>query len=241
MSSFVNYFAPLAQDERTPIAREPVKNPIRNRRSIARVARRRAIERQRTNDAQVEHNESLTRNISSNPSAWIKEECFPPGFPWADPSKIRSSQVFELLDHWRRREKDQLTPLIWNPSCELLADVDQLSQNIQNLQQTHTSHSHSNEKDDHESSSDSDREEEDFTAELDKIFTEPSSLSSSPSSHFRHPSFGGTGTLASRESTHSGMESPDTPAQPSFRIRSCESYNSFNMFIIHLISVSISR
>jgi hypothetical protein len=45
-----------------PIAREPVKNGIRNRRSIARVARRRAIERQRTEDAQVEHNESLTRN-----------------------------------------------------------------------------------------------------------------------------------------------------------------------------------
>jgi hypothetical protein len=76
MSSFVNYFAPLAQDERTPIAREPVKNGIRNRRSIARVARRRAIERQRTEDAQVEHNESLTRNtrlsgmsivISANP------------------------------------------------------------------------------------------------------------------------------------------------------------------------------
>jgi hypothetical protein len=62
MSSFVNYFAPLAHEERTPIAREPVKN----RRSIARVARRRAIERRRTEDAQVEHNESLTRNIKSN-------------------------------------------------------------------------------------------------------------------------------------------------------------------------------
>jgi hypothetical protein len=62
MSSFVNYFAPLAQDERTPIAREPVKNGLRNRRSIARVARRRAIERQRTEDAQVKQHESLTRN-----------------------------------------------------------------------------------------------------------------------------------------------------------------------------------
>jgi hypothetical protein len=66
MSSFVNYFAPLAQDERTPITREPVKNAVRNRRSIARVARRRTIERRRTEDAQVEHNESLTRNIKSN-------------------------------------------------------------------------------------------------------------------------------------------------------------------------------
>jgi hypothetical protein len=62
MSSFVNYFAPLAQDERTPIAREPVKNGIRNRRSIARVVRRRAIEHQRTEDAQVEQCKSLTRN-----------------------------------------------------------------------------------------------------------------------------------------------------------------------------------
>jgi hypothetical protein len=62
MSNFVNYFAPLAQDKRTPIAREPVKNGIQNRRSIARVARRRAIERQRIKDAQVEQNESLTRN-----------------------------------------------------------------------------------------------------------------------------------------------------------------------------------
>jgi hypothetical protein len=66
MSSFVNYFAPLAQDERTPITREPVKNGLRNRRSIARVARRRAIERQRIKDAQVEQHESLTRNIKSN-------------------------------------------------------------------------------------------------------------------------------------------------------------------------------
>jgi hypothetical protein len=63
MSSFVNYFVPLAQDERTPIAREPVKNGIRNHRSVARVARRRAIERQRIEDAQVKQNESLTRNI----------------------------------------------------------------------------------------------------------------------------------------------------------------------------------
>jgi hypothetical protein len=182
--------------------------------------------------------------LSSNPSAWIKEECFPPGFPWADPSKICSSQVLELLDHWRQREKDQLTPLIWNPSCELLADVDQLSQNIRNLQRTHTSHSRSNERDDHDSSSDSDKEEEDFTADLNKISTEssfPSSSPPSPSSRFRRPLHSGTGTLASGELTHRGVESPDTPTQPSFRIRSCESYHSFNMFIIIPISHSISR
>jgi hypothetical protein len=62
MSSFVNYFAPLAHDERMPITQELVKNGTRNRRSIARVARRRAIERQRSEDAQVEQYESLTHN-----------------------------------------------------------------------------------------------------------------------------------------------------------------------------------
>jgi hypothetical protein len=66
MSSFANYFVPLAQDERTPIAQEPVKNGLRNRRSIARVVRRRAIERQRIEDAQVEQHESLTRNSLAN-------------------------------------------------------------------------------------------------------------------------------------------------------------------------------
>jgi hypothetical protein len=66
MSDFVNYFAPLAQDERTPITQEPVKNGLQNRRSVARVARRRAIERQRTEDAQVEQNESLTRNMQDS-------------------------------------------------------------------------------------------------------------------------------------------------------------------------------
>jgi hypothetical protein len=65
MSDFINYFAPLAQDERTPITQEPIKNGLWNRRSVARVARRRAIEHQRTEDAQVEQNESLTRNKNS--------------------------------------------------------------------------------------------------------------------------------------------------------------------------------
>ncbi|KAH9017443.1 hypothetical protein EDB84DRAFT_1566833 [Lactarius hengduanensis] len=66
--------------------------------------------------------------LSSDPSGWIEEDCFPSGFQWADPSKIRSGHVFELLDHWRQREKAGLTPLIWNRSCDLLADVDEPAQ-----------------------------------------------------------------------------------------------------------------
>jgi hypothetical protein len=97
MSSFVNYFAPLAQDERTPITQEPVKNGLRNRRSIARVARRRAIERQRIEDAQVEQNESLTHNIfawqAAHPLMYCSMSCFMFGH---QKSRFANSYVFEI-------------------------------------------------------------------------------------------------------------------------------------------------
>jgi hypothetical protein len=111
--------------------------------------------------------------VSGNPSAWISEECYPTGFQWVDPSKICVGQVFQLLDHWRQRQKGGLTPLIWNPTCELLIDVDQLSQHVRNQQQTQAGPSHSNEREDsNDTSSD---EEEDFASELDRILREASS------------------------------------------------------------------
>ena len=60
--------------------------------------------------------------VCRTPSDWIVEECYPEGFSWADPSKIRKSEVFRLLDHWKQCEKEGLTPLIWNRSCELFDD-----------------------------------------------------------------------------------------------------------------------
>jgi hypothetical protein len=120
--------------------------------------------------------------VSSNPTAWIHEECFPSGFQWADPSKIRVGQVFRLLDHWRQRQKDGHSPLIWNPSCELLADVDQLSQPVRNQQQTHAIDSNLNEN--NGASSD---EEEDFAAELDKIPHDPSESPSPQPTRKRAP------------------------------------------------------
>jgi hypothetical protein len=120
--------------------------------------------------------------LSSDPSAWITPECFPPDFQWADPSKIRVGQVFRLLDHWRQRQKSGLAPLIWNPSCELLTDVDQLSQQVRNQRSTHTDHSVSDEREGRDGFSSED-EEENFADELDKISNERSvsSSSSSPS------------------------------------------------------------
>jgi hypothetical protein len=117
--------------------------------------------------------------VSSNPTAWIREECYPTEFPWADPSKIRVGTLYKLLDHWRQRQNDGLTPLIWNPSCELLADGDQLLKNVRTQKRTYTGRPHSDESEDSDGTS-SDNEEEDLAAEMAKIFNE-SSESPSPS------------------------------------------------------------
>ena len=69
--------------------------------------------------------------VAIDPTAWIEQECYPSGFKWADPSKIQVGQVFRLLDHWRQRQESGLTPLIWNPSCELLDGVEWWSEHIQ--------------------------------------------------------------------------------------------------------------
>ena len=113
------------------------------------------------------------------------EECYPEGFSWADPSKIHKSEVFRLLDHWRQREKEGLTPLIWNPSCELFDDGEICSRTIGIKK-----------KNDIPSSSDSSTSsspgpdsfqndsEEDFRAELAKISSSDSdNLGSNSSSH----------------------------------------------------------
>ena len=109
--------------------------------------------------------------LSRNPSAWILEECYPERFPWADPSKLRLTQVFQLLDHWREREDDGLEPLIWKSSCELLTNRYQPSQAVrtqQRYQGASPSDSNSPSKS-NESLSERESEEEDFADEIAKI------------------------------------------------------------------------
>ncbi|KAI9437877.1 hypothetical protein BJY52DRAFT_1229989 [Lactarius psammicola] len=69
--------------------------------------------------------------LSQDPTSWIKPECVPDGFQWADPSKLRIGDVFDLLKHWRQRKQDHLEPLIWVSSCPLLKDVKQPSKHHQ--------------------------------------------------------------------------------------------------------------
>ncbi|KAI9434764.1 hypothetical protein H4582DRAFT_2059889 [Lactarius indigo] len=64
-------------------------------------------------------------SLSSDPSAWIDEECIPYDFEWKDPSKIRIDEVFRLLDHWRDRQDQGIDPLMWVPTCPLFNDTKQ--------------------------------------------------------------------------------------------------------------------
>ncbi|KAF8261097.1 hypothetical protein EI94DRAFT_1705813 [Lactarius quietus] len=54
--------------------------------------------------------------VTKDPNAWIYEECYPPGFQWAHPSKIQVNEVFHLFDHWRQQKQSRFDPIIWNPS-----------------------------------------------------------------------------------------------------------------------------
>lgn len=125
--------------------------------------------------------------VTMDPTAWIQEECYPPDFKWMDPSKVRLAQVFYLLDHWRQRKEDGLTPLIWNPSCELLTDMEKYSGDLRSRRQRQ--HDSSSESDDEVNSenlqtrrqrqnvpnSENDAEEENFDTELNRIFDNPPS------------------------------------------------------------------
>jgi hypothetical protein len=65
--------------------------------------------------------------LAAKPSSWIKSECAPDKFPWEDPSHIQRDDVLKLLAHWEKRQKNNLEPLIWAPSCPLLKGAEQLS------------------------------------------------------------------------------------------------------------------
>jgi hypothetical protein len=66
----VNYFAPLSHGERTPITRDQVWSGLRGHRRLARAARKKELERQISEDAQVEQYELLTRNIRAMTEAY---------------------------------------------------------------------------------------------------------------------------------------------------------------------------
>jgi hypothetical protein len=59
----VNYFAPLAHAERVPISREQVWSSLQGHGCLACAARKRILECQISEDAQVKQDESLTRNM----------------------------------------------------------------------------------------------------------------------------------------------------------------------------------
>jgi hypothetical protein len=82
------------------------------------------------------------------PADWMDDQCHPPGFEWADPSKIRIDEVYCLLAHWRVWKESGLAPIIWNQSCDILNEVEKPYKRLQNLdlgQSNVHSHTGSNE------------------------------------------------------------------------------------------------
>jgi hypothetical protein len=75
----VNYFAPLAHAERIPLSREQVWKSLRGHGRLACAARKRILERQISEDAQVEQDESSTRNIKSNLTLASRTDSFQQG------------------------------------------------------------------------------------------------------------------------------------------------------------------
>jgi hypothetical protein len=161
-----------------------------------------------------------------DPTAWIDEECYPSGFQWADPSKIQVGQVFRLLDHWRQREESGLTPLIWNSSCELLADMERQSKPIR-----------SRSKSQNNRDSDSDSGEENFAAQLGKI-SESDSESDPTQPLSPSPSQRGLRSLEPDEAEEADLECLAPPAVPH---HSCKSELSIYAFASYLPAMYVFR
>lgn len=101
--------------------------------------------------------------------------------------------MFRLLDHWRQRENDGLTPLIWNPSCELLNDSGLCSRSIGIAKKKAIPtplDSGSSSSSDSPKPSDKDLEEEDFAAEMANIHD--SDLGSHHSDQLSSPPYSGS-------------------------------------------------
>jgi hypothetical protein len=79
LSDFVNYFAPLAHAERIPLSREQVWSGLQGHGRLARATRKRILECQISEDAQVEQDESSTRNIKSNLTLASRTDSFQQG------------------------------------------------------------------------------------------------------------------------------------------------------------------
>ena len=154
--------------------------------------------------------------LIDSPSSWIRDECYPEGFSWADPSKIRIGQVFKLLDHWRQREKDGQEPLLWNSSCDLLADITDETRRVR-PQRTHSESDQSN-PGSASSSSDTGSDEEDFGSQMAKISDKESEsvLESASKSRTLKPSHNkvsrSMANVYPHSSTDSSTQNPSTSA-----------------------------
>ena len=148
--------------------------------------------------------------VIKNPTDWINKECYPSGFKWAEPSKIHAEDAHDLLQHWRAREKSGKAPLIWNPSCDLLAGPEQRSGHSQRRRRRQS-----------DPGSKEDSEEESFSTRLRHI-----SENASESERANIPSPGPSRTVAGFSETDVGH--PDHTSA-----RHCSPMSEHGMYTIN--------
>lgn len=130
-------------------------------------------------------------SLVRNPTAWIIEDCIPPGFEWKDPSKIQIGEIFRLLDHWTVRQDEGLDALVWVASCPLLQNAQEPRKRLRRLQKARVSEGQESDEEifDLPSSGDpddADDESEEHRPQHDGSSTHGPSISSQYSIHFSH-------------------------------------------------------
>jgi hypothetical protein len=103
----MNYFAPLAHAERVPISREQVWSSLRGHGRLAHVARKRILEHQISEDAQVEQDESLTRNIKSNLILVSRTDSFQQGSHLLQQGERTVPRRYIKSAHWLKVGDDE--------------------------------------------------------------------------------------------------------------------------------------
>jgi hypothetical protein len=89
---------PLSHGEQTPVTQEQVWSGLRGHRRLACAARKRELERQISEDAQVEQYESLTHNMEDQAEDHPEEEPLHP-YPLAVEAEAAAAEVEAQASH----------------------------------------------------------------------------------------------------------------------------------------------
>jgi hypothetical protein len=152
--------------------------------------------------------------------------------------------MFRLLEHWRQCEQDGLTPLIWNPSCELLNNDVLCSQSTatanRNKIPSSSDSGSSSSNNPLISDPEDDEAEEDFAAYLAKIIdSELDNDLSDPPLPSPHPWHGSPSVL--NPQVTSGTPGDTPPSLQDHSSRSCRSAQQYDFVLVIGCAAQLSQ